>query len=313
MGTWVASSRPHRHRRHHRHHHRGGGRGRGPVRVPTYARFAIPVLVVLLLGWLVWQGAHSLLHFGRNPGSANARAQRASISIVPPWVRDFTDSLDASELAIGNGNLSAAEIDVDRAESFVTIAGLEHRPAPPDFFRSASAQLDRVAQQNPGDRRLFEHVTSARIELAGLRSAQEIPPSQPAGIVLDSPRYMDANQTLSPSSLGRSYLDATQLPELSEMLVPPASRALADNVRVEDLTLAGAAQTLDGIRWRNVTFVGTRLRYEGGGLSLQNVRFVRCRFGFPADERGARIAGAITLAPPPGAITIEIPAAASAE
>lgn len=276
--------------------------------MPTYARFAIPILVVLLLGWLVWQGAHSLLHFGRNPGSANARAQK--VSVLPPWVRDFDDSLDASELAIGNGNLSAAEIDVDRAESFVTIAGLERRTAPPGFFQSASAQLDRVAQQKPGDTRLFEHVTSARIELAVLRSAQEMPPSQPPGIELDSPRHMDANQTLNPASLGKGYLDATQLPELSEILIPPASRALADHVRVEDLMLAGAAQTLDGIRWRNVTFVGTRLRYEGGELSLQNVRFVRCRFGLPADERGARIAGAIALARPPGAITIELPAPA---
>jgi hypothetical protein len=276
--------------------------------VPTYALFAIPILVVLLLGWLVWVGAHSLLHLGRNSASANAaRAERAVP--VPPWVRDFNDSLDASALAAESGDLSAAEIEVDRAGSFVNVAGLERRPAPPDFFKSASAHLDHVTQQNPGDQRLLEHITSARIELATLRSAQETPPSAPAGgsFALDSPRQMAKNQTLNPASLRKKYLDAKMLPEFSEILVPPESRALADNIRVDDLTFVGAAQTLDGIRWRNVTFIGTRLRYEGGGLSLQNVRFIRCRFGLPSDERGARIAAAITLAPPPAAITLEIP------
>jgi hypothetical protein len=41
--------------------------------------------------------------------------------------------------------------------------------------------------------------------------------------------------------------------------------------------------------------VGTRLRYESGELDLQNVHFVRCRFGFSSDERGARLANAIAL------------------
>lgn len=248
---------------------------------------------------------------GRHPGSANA-ARAESAAPLPPWARDFRDSLDAGVRAASTGNLSAAEIDVDRAESFVTIAGLEHRIAPPDFFQSASAQLDRVAQQSGSDQRFSEHVTSARIELAALRSAQEMAPPVPAAgsFELYSPRQIAPNQTLDPTTLRGKYLDGRPLPELSEILVPPASRAFADNIRVEDLTIAGPAQTLDGIRWRNVTFVETRLRYEGGELSLQNVRFVRCRFGLPGDERGARIASTIALAPPPGAITIEIPATA---
>jgi len=66
-------------------------------------------------------------------------------------------------------------------------------------------------------------------------------------------------------------------------------------VRVEGLTIAGAAQTVDAIRWKDVTFVGTRLRYEGGEVSVQNVRFTNCTFGFSTDERGARLADAIAL------------------
>ncbi len=262
-----------------------------------YARILIPILLLLLFGRLVWQGAHSLMHSGRAPGHANfAGAQ--SESSVPPWVRDFTDSLDAGVRAVARGDLSAAEIEADRAESFVTIARLEGRPAPPDFFKSASAQLDRVMQQNPEDRRLFEHVTSVRIELAALRSSQELAPPAPAGgrIAIEAPRQIQAGQTLNPATLKGNYLDATPLPEISEILLPPPSLALADNIRVENVIIAGAAQTLDGIRWRNVTFIGTELRYEGGELSLEKVRFVRCRFSLPDDARGARIANAIVLA-----------------
>jgi hypothetical protein len=82
---------------------------------------------------------------------------------------------------------------------------------------------------------------------------------------------------------------------IAEILMPPVTRSFSDKVSVENLTLTGAAQTLDGIHWRNVTFIGTHLRYEGGPLDLDNVRFVRCRFGFDAKENGARLANAIAL------------------
>jgi hypothetical protein len=72
---------------------------------------------------------------------------------------------------------------------------------------------------------------------------------------------------------------------------------------VQKLTLAGAAQTLDGIRWRDVTFIGTRLRYQGGELDLQNVHFVHCTFGFANNDRSARLAAAIAL----GQSSIDLP------
>ena len=108
-------------------------------------------------------------------------------------------------------------------------------------------------------------------------------------------RQVGANTKLNPASLGHSYLDATRMPESTEVLVPPATRSIRDNVLVEDLTIAGASQTLDGIRWRNVTFVGTRLIYGKGPLDLENVHFVNCTFELPPDDRGARLADAIAL------------------
>jgi hypothetical protein len=116
----------------------------------------------------------------------------------------------------------------------------------------------------------------------------------PAGHVsADGPRQLAANFLLDPASLGGRFLDASLMPDTSEILLPPETRKFADNVHVDNLTIAGASQTLDGIHWRNVTFIGTRLRYEDGQLDLQNVRFVHCTFGFPSDQRGAQIANAI--------------------
>jgi len=145
-----------------------------------------------------------------------------------------------------------------------------------------------------------------RIALAELQSSLNAEPVEPAGarrVALGSPRQVAAGESIDPSSFNGPILDASLMPETSEILMPPSSRTLKDGVLVSNLVVQGAAQTLDGIHWRNVTFVGTRLRYQGGELDLQNVRFVRCRFGFVTDARGASLANAIAQ----GKTSIQIP------
>jgi hypothetical protein len=117
----------------------------------------------------------------------------------------------------------------------------------------------------------------------------------PGHISIQSPRTLAANQTVTPQMLGGNYLDATLMADSSEILLPPSSRLMTDNVGISNLTISGAAQTLDNMHWSNVTFIGTRLRYEGGSLDLQNVHFIHCTFGFPSDQRGARLANTIAL------------------
>jgi hypothetical protein len=259
--------------------------------MPLYARIAIPILLLTLFSRLAWQGMRAVLH---RTGSAPAAYADSTPPGTAPWERDFMDSLALGVRDGGAGNLSAAEIDVDRAESFVTAARLQTRVAQPEFFASSLAGLDRVAQQAPKNQRLFEHVTLARIELAAFRSSLEPWVAPGVGhIIIAAPWALLVNSALNPASAGGRYLDATLMPDTSEILMPPSSRSFANNTRVEELTIAGAAQTLDGICWRNVTFVGTRLRYESGELDLQNVHFVRCRFGFESDDRGAYLANAI--------------------
>jgi hypothetical protein len=214
------------------------------------------------------------------------------------WQRDVSSSVAAAVQEAASGNITQAEVGIDRAAAIVSAAKFRSESAAPDFFESTSAQLDLAITRAPQNARLAEHATQMRIELAQLRSAQENAPPDTQSlkkVPINSPFSIPGDSLLDPNALGGNFIDATQMASSAEMLEPPFSRSFADNVRVQKLTLAGAAQTLDGIRWRDVTFIGTRLRYQGGEVELQNVHFVRCTFGFANNDRGARLATALAL------------------
>jgi hypothetical protein len=303
---------------------------------PIYARVAVVSLATALMATLAWQGAQRLLDPAKMAGSdathffARPPSDRPGMAA---WQTALSDALEQAVAQGVGGNITAAEMQTDRAAAILTATRVQAQAATPEFFEHTVRELDRVIQTHPDNARLVEHVTLARIELAQLRSAQPVvadassgsggttpktesatvaarpnsvadvgPGAQaphavsiPGHVILAVPRALSANDLLDPAALHGSYIDATLMPDTSEILLPPSTRVMADGVRVDGLTIAGAAQTLDGIRWKNVTFVGTRLRYEGGEVSLQNVRFTNCTFGFSSDERGARLADAIAL------------------
>jgi hypothetical protein len=287
---------------------------------PAYVRYTVLLLAAALVVTLGWRGVRWTMQLDRSraagtfapyapPSPADTVAGRAAL-----LQSNFTQALDSAVQDAGAGNFSSAEMGVDRAESLITATRLQGGYAPPEFFAPALAQLDRVLAKRPDDARLLEHVTLARISLAEFRSSLSptqilVPASDPpfSVIQMSAPRELAANQVFGPKAFGGNYLDASLMPDTAEVLLPPSTRAFADNIRVENVMIKGAAQTLDGVRWRNVTFVGTRLRYEGGELDLQKVECIRCRFGFTTDERGARLADAIAGASGQVTITIEAP------
>ena len=304
---------------------------------PIYARVAVVSLAMALTATLAWQGVQHLLNPAKMAGSdaphflARPPSDRAGAAA---WQTALSDALEQAVAQGTGGNITAAEMQTDRAAAILTSRRMQAQAATPEFFERTVRELDRVRQTHPDNARLVEHVTLARIELAQLRSAQpdaaerraegegtappknesaigagtpnsvaEVGPearaphavSIPGHVILAAPRALGANDLLDPAALHGYYIDATLMPDTSEILLPPSTRVMTDGVRVDGLTIAGAAQTLDGIRWKNVTFIGTRLRYEGGEVSLQNVRFTNCTFGFSSDDRGARLADAIAL------------------
>jgi hypothetical protein len=310
---------------------------------PAYVRIVIVLLAATLVGTLAWQGIQTLRHPAPKfspiipPGDTKYVAREgtgAGSNALAIWESDVLEALQSAAAQGAAGNVTAGEVEVDRAASIVMSARMQGQRVSPDFYSRSLKALDEVLKTKADNSRLLEHVTQARIELADLRSAQPVsdvstgaaankddapslntypgatetpllnvgPGTQaphavtpPGHVVLSSPHALSAQSVLDAASIGGDYLDATLMPESSEVLLPPATRNLNDEVQVEGLTIEGASQTLDGVRWKNVTFIGARLRYEGGQISLQNVKFIRCRFGFNTDERGARLADAIAL------------------
>ncbi|MGH9758929.1 MAG: hypothetical protein ACRD4M_14425 [Candidatus Acidiferrales bacterium] len=304
--------------------------------MPAWAGYIIVVCAVVLCGEMIWQGVQWVrrpassavegeILSGRDAAGANAaranssaaRTANGASAAGPAWQIDALESFAAGSRDATGGNITAAEMDLDRGAELIAEARAREEPATPDFFSASVDMLNRVLRGHESNARLEEHATLARIELAQLRSAQNEaggtdakPVSEPdnadgsgasqekdaPSVAIYAPRSIAANETLNPAALGAEILDARMMPDASEILLPPSTRAFEDNVNVDQLRLEGAAQTLDGIHWSNVVFTDTRVRYEGHGLDLEKVKFVRCTFGFPVDARGARLANAIALA-----------------
>jgi hypothetical protein len=135
----------------------------------------------------------------------------------------------------------------------------------------------------------------ARIVLAEYRSSLE-----PAPLIPDDRTALAASRKLALCSHTRtgafflSVVDGYGLPKGADFFAPP-SQVLANDIWVEDLTLVGGAQTLDGIHWSDVMFIRSHLSYQGGELELRNVRFVNCTFEIAKSGRGENVARYITL------------------
>lgn len=271
-------------------------------------------LAVVLAITLAWRGIRWTLS-GESAPPADIAASYSSLAsgALPAadarsvgWQNDFNVALASAEQDVADGQLGAGEIAVDRADTVLTTERLIGASANPEFFAPALSSLDRLVEKKPVNSRLLEHVTLTRISLAELQSsltAEPVEATDTGRVAMGTPREVTAGELLGPASFDGHILDATLMPETSEILLTPSSRSFKDNIHVENLVMQGAAQTLDGVHWRNVIFVGTRLRYEGRELDLQNVQFVRCRFGFVTDERGASLATAIAQ----GKTSIQIP------
>jgi hypothetical protein len=94
------------------------------------------------------------------------------------------------------------------------------------------------------------------------------------------------------------YFDIHQLATDFIRAVPPATGTLADKLVIDGATIVGGMQTLDGIYWSGVTFIGTHIKYRGGELALDHVTFVGCTFDAPDNSRGAQFANYVALLEP---------------
>jgi hypothetical protein len=226
---------------------------------------------------------------------------RSSIEPVPPGT---PQSLNIDELLVATATGATAPPSNAAARSSASSSAPSGANQPPaalpnsvpasnsESANNSSSATNSGSASSPssaGNSKAAANSSSASAT-SNSKSAPNVAASQ---VFVGAPRILAIGAVLNPASLGGNLLDATSMPSSAEILEPPPSRIFADNVHVENLTIVGAAQTLDGIHWKNVTFIGTHLRYEGGEVDLHDVRFIHCMFGFPSDDRGGRLATAI--------------------
>jgi len=277
--------------------------GRWPAFVRGHVRglveWAIPIpewTPYLLLGVLLV----APLVFGWSVG-LRLRAAASRVQAAKPPALSLHDSVrSAFDAARGY----AAAGDWDRAiastNSAVTILGnaeSNHERMPAEAFDSLMAGLDGIAVSGEGPT-LQDSLMRARIVLAEYRSALEVAPLLPDDrTALAASRKLALNSHTRTGDFFLPVVDGYGLPKGAEFLVPP-SQLLASDVWVEDLTLVGGTQTLDGIHWRDVMFIRSHIRYQGGELELRNARFVNCTFEIAKTGRGEDVARYITLDSP---------------
>ncbi len=273
-----------------------GKRKRNPL--PRWAIFTYLILglaVILSVGW-----DEIRPHFEARRLQTTVQAATGGLtSPTAAWRDSLKSTFEDVAREVRAGGIDRAEGLAERASELIATARQNAAVASPEVFDQVAADLDSTIQSlplKPEYTHVSEHLNQAWVLLAEYRSAQEPGLKLPSDrAVARTPRSVAAEEIVSPKNFGARVVDATALPDAAEILLPPANRIFTSNVRVEDLTFNGAAQTLDGIHWKNVAFVGMRIRYQGGEVELTKVRFVNCQFGFVANDRSARLARAITL------------------
>jgi hypothetical protein len=143
-----------------------------------------------------------------------------------------------------SADFSTPRAAIEAVKAVAQQAKAEKLATTPSVLQQANAKIQNAISSNPA---LLSEGWSARLALLDYRSTLQEPGV--GNVVPQSPKA-------GPS----------QIPGL---------------LKFEGGILEGKSQTLDGAFWKDVTFVNTRIIYNGGPMVLQNVRFENCVFDMP--------------------------------
>ena len=205
----------------------------------------------------------------------------------------------------------AAEVAYNAHELLMT-AKENKSPVPPGYFASTIALLNNMP--NTTDTDISSRLLSARVALAEYHSALQAGPELPDKEVTLKVRFgrilcgrgYEPRRCVSrrqpAHAAGENGLAGAGRrggwvgnPSGTDLLSTPGGSLAQNGDSMSGLTLSGVTQTLDGVEWKDVTFVNSRVRYHGGDLKLENVHFVHCTFEVPVNSRGAQLADYATL------------------
>jgi hypothetical protein len=239
-----------------------------------------PILTVILgIGLIVTTLAvrHLLIeiddpHAGLKAIARDSARSRAQLSAVDAFLTGKFPEFGAlskileAQKAADDGDSSRMNDLLKKARALFSDARDRKIDASPDIFESAIENLREIENTTPEAAKASGPVINdLRVLLANYRSALQTTAD------LDAPFH------------GPPVRTATQISHLS---IKGGSPAIANSYNAGQLALLvsdvriikPAFQLLDGIRWRDVTFVDTSIEYNGGPVELTNVRFINCDF-----------------------------------
>lgn len=229
----------------------------------------------------------------------------ASVKVLASQQSDKTKDLIKELLSEATSNAVKGDSDVaikaaKAASVFVNVAKRNRNMASPDFFQNSVAALNAAALHAAPQSELSDELLKTRIAIAEYRSALEPSPANGATLDFRPVRPGESASIISAAPSGFSNINFLLEGDTTSAirLAPPLTGKLAEGIFFENGVIKGGTQTLDGIHWRNAVFIDTHIRYGGGEVELQNVRFVNCTFEVPQNTRGIQVADYAALAAP---------------
>jgi hypothetical protein len=241
---------------------------------------------------VVLGGAALLLWNWHSDTVAHLNKIDATVAELPLQIS--RDLLSQANTDVTIGRPARALSATEAASAIIAQATVRRIAATPDYFAGAVEDLNLLTSRSR-DPNFSKTVNSTRLVLAEYRSALEAVPELPSGQASQDGTFqvVHASTNIQPSDFG----NATVLifPPGVQDFGTPFVRRLSDDIYIEDLTIKGGEQNLDGIHWNNVVFLNTLIKYDGDEVELHNVRFVNCVFDMPDSPRTARMANYAAL------------------
>jgi len=206
------------------------------------------------------------------------------------------DALTISKLNLDAGKSIQAQSALSIANAFMADLNSSKIQVDPRFFTESIDKLRSIRTSPYATPTLTDEAFRGAFELAKYRSI--LSAQIYAMPKLSFPRIEHGwvyKGGSAGSSISGLYMDASHMTGDLVKVEPTLTGTLADNIRVNECVIKGGFQTLDGIFWSEDTFIGSHIRYRGGQLSLNHVRFIGCTFEIPETKRGTDFAEYVAL------------------
>ncbi len=188
--------------------------------------------------------------------------------------------------------------EADGALAHLAEATLSRAPIPQEYFRESSSVISRAVLESKGQLPITDKLHKVSMALAEYSSAiQPQPDLSGPQKAIDTSIHAAVQMRINVKLLLGAYICPVYVH--GDVFESPAPYRLDNNVVIDGPAVfvgmvPDASQTLDGTHWLGVTFVNMRIRYKGGEVELQNVRFINCTFEFSNDPRAVEFALTLT-------------------